>query len=373
MKTKNFNNRAWIEINHANLEHNVREVQRLMPENCELMAVVKADAYGLGAYTVAKHLYKIGIRAFAVATIDEGIRLRKAGIRGDILILGYTDPERIREIRRYRFTQTAVDHAHAEALNRKRVSIDVHLKIDTGMHRLGIPFDSVEDVQSVFRMKNLRVTGIFSHFACADSREIADVTFTNLQILRFRSLIQELKDCGISVPKAHIQSSYGLLNYPELQFDYVRCGVALYGVLSSSADKTVLSPDLKPVLTVKSRITHIQAVRKGDPVGYGRTCILQRNSLLATVSIGYGDGIPRVLSNAGQVLIHDQHVPIVGRLCMDQLIIDVTDADHVKVGDAVTIIDARKGSPASAERTAETANTITNEILSRLGSRLKNC
>lgn len=372
MKAGYYKERAWIEVNLAHLEHNVRQLQKIMPESCELMAVVKTDAYGHGAVLIAKHLNRIGVHAFAVATIDEGIQLRKAGIHGMILILGYTGPERIRDIKNNRLTQTVVDYKHAIELSVRRVRIRVHLKIDTGMHRLGIPFDSIRDVQSVIQMKYLNVTGIYSHLSCADSEDTDDIAFTRLQIVRFQNLIDTLNDNGIQLPKLHLQSSYGLLNYPDLKYDYVRCGIALYGVLSSASDKPKVSPDLRPVLSVKARVTHLQNVNRGEAIGYGRTFICERDSIIATVSIGYGDGLPRNMypASAG-IMINEKIAPLAGRISMDQLMVDVTDIKSVKEGNIVTVINDQNSCVLSVQQLAESSGTITNELLCRLGCRIK--
>ena len=363
--------RAWVELNLQNLEHNVEEITKLMPEKCQLMAVVKTDAYGHGAYQVATHLDKLGVRAYAVATVEEGIHLRKAGVRGEILILGYTSPERVRDLRKYDLTQTVTDLAHAERLNQKRRKIKVHIKVDTGMHRLGILWNRGSELRRVFQLENLQINGIFTHLSCADSREPDDVGFTYCQIQRFNEALEELHTHGITVPKTHIQSSYGLLNYPELKCDYARIGIAMYGVLSSNQHETELHPDLRPVLSVKARVTHLQDVKKGEAIGYGRLFHCERDSRIATVSIGYGDGLPRNLySQAAGALVNGKTVPFAGRISMDQLMVDVTDLDGVKVGTIATILQNHTNSALSAPAVSDAAGTISNELLSRLGVRL---
>lgn len=228
--------RAYIELNLAHLSHNAAALQAAMPQGCELMAVVKTEAYGHGAYEISTRLEKDGVKAFAVATIDEGIRLRCYGIRGDILILGFTDVHRARELKKYRLTQTLIDAAYAECLNQQGTPVRVHIGIDSGMHRLGFDADDFENIRQVFRMKNLKVDGMFTHLCCCESLEPEDVAFTKNQICRFYALIDYLKEHKVPIPKLHIQSSYGLLNYPELKCDYVREGISLYGVASTPQD-----------------------------------------------------------------------------------------------------------------------------------------
>lgn len=363
--------RAYVEVDLGNLEHNVREIQKIMPEGCQLMAVVKAQAYGHGAYDTAVHLNKMGVGSYAVATIDEGIALRRYGIKGEILILGYTAVSRARELKKYDLTQTLISFEYASLLNKQGIFVKTHLKIDTGMHRLGIPWEEFLKVEKIFSMKNLRIDGMFTHFCCADSREPADEAFTRGQIARFYALVEEMGEKGVPVPKLHMQSSYGLLNYPELSCDYVRIGIALYGVFSSTGDDTLLKPDLRPVLSLKCRVTLVRNIKAGESVGYGRAYTAERESRIALLSIGYADGYPRALScGRGRVLINGQAVPVAGRVCMDQLAVDVTDAGEVARGDVATLIGMEEDGGISAPAIADNAGSISNELLCRMGGRL---
>jgi serine/alanine racemase len=342
-----------------------------MPQGCELMAVVKTEAYGHGAYEISTRLEKDGVKAFAVATIDEGIRLRCYGIRGDILILGFSDVHRARELKKYRLTQTLIDAAYAECLNQQGTPVRVHIGIDSGMHRLGFDADDFENIRQVFRMKNLKVDGMFTHLCCCESLEPEDVAFTKNQICRFYALIDYLKEHKVPIPKLHIQSSYGLLNYPELKCDYVREGISLYGVASTPQDKTTLQLDLRPVLALKAKVILIRDVPQGDFVGYDRAYQTERDSKIAILPIGYGDGFPRNLScGKASVKIGTYIVPIIGRICMDQLAIDITDTEGVAVGDTATLIDNQENSLLSTPCVAERSDSISNEILSRMGARL---
>ena len=360
--------RAWIELNTDNLRNNVDALNQTMPQKCELMAVVKAEAYGHGAFETAVYLEKIGVKAFAVATIDEGIELRSYGIREDILILGYTSPERVRELKRFKLIQTLVSYEHAVELNSKEVKTDVHIKLDTGMHRLGFDCEDVSKIAEVFNMKNIAVKGIYTHLCAADSLSESDVIFTENQIRSFYNALDKLKAAGIKIPKTHIQSSYGLLNYPSIECDYVRAGVSLYGVLSKPDDETRLKLDLKPLLSLKSRVVMVRDIKTGDTVGYGRAFAAERDVRIAIISIGYADGLPRNLScGDASVIINGCKARIVGRICMDQTSVDVTDIENVKEGTEVTVI----GEGISAETVAEESGSITNELLSRLGRRLK--
>lgn len=363
--------RAWTEISIDNLKHNVKELQKLLPQQTKFMAVVKANGYGSGDIRIAGNLNKMGIDAFAVATLEEGIHLRKNGITGMILILGYTEPERIREIERYHLTQTVTDYEYAMRLEAHERRIPVHIKVDTGMHRLGEDYHDMEHLVKMYQCQHLQVEGIYTHLSVADSLESEDVAFTHQQICHYYDVLEYLKARGIQPGKTHIQSSYGVLNYPELCCDYARIGIAMYGVLSNM-DSVKTPVDLRPVLTVKSKIASIRAIKTGEAVGYGRAYIAEQDASIAVVTIGYADGIPRELScGKGVVLVRGQEARIIGRICMDQMMIDVTGIRKVQIGDVVTVIGSDMKEDVSAERVAEESNTITNELLSRLGNRLE--
>lgn len=363
--------RAYLEIDLNNLEHNVKVLKRAMPQKCELMAVVKAEAYGHGLYEIATHLNKIGVKAFAVATIDEGIKLRQYGVLGEILILGYTAPARAKELRKYDLTQTLIDYKYALLLDKQGYDVMTHIKVDTGMHRLGFDTKDIEKISAVFSMKHIKVSGIYTHLCAADSVDEKDIFFTNVQIESFYNLLNQLKEKGITIPKIHIQSSYGLLNYPELKCDYVRVGVSLYGVLSSPNDRTKLHLDLRPVLSLKSRVILLREIKKGESVGYSRSFVANRDSLIALLPVGYADGYPRNLScGKSYVLINGHQAPVVGKICMDQLAVDVTDIPNVKTGSIATLIGKDGKEEITAPMVAESAESITNELLSRMGHRL---
>lgn len=364
--------RAYLEIDLNNLEHNVKVLKGAMPQKCKLMAVVKAEAYGHGIYEIATHLGKIGVKAFAVATIDEGIKLRQYGVSGEILILGYTAPARAKELRKYDLTQTLIDYEYSLLLNKQGYAVMTHIKVDTGMHRLGFDAKDIENISAVFSMKHIKVSGIYTHLCAADSVDEKDIFFTNVQIESFYNLLNQLKEKGITIPKIHIQSSYGLLNYPELKCDYVRAGVSLYGVLSSPNDRTKLQLDLRPVLSLKSRVILLREIKKGDSVGYSRSFVANRDSLIAVLPVGYADGYPRNLScGKSYVLINGHQAPVVGKICMDQLAVDVTDIPDIKVGITATLIGKDDDEEISASMIADNSESITNELLSRMGQRLK--
>lgn len=363
--------RAYLEVDLSNLAHNAKVLQEAMPPKCKLMAVVKAEAYGHGMNETAAHLNRTGVRVFAVATIDEGIALRRSGISGEILILGYTVPTRAKELHKYDLIQTLVDQAHALALEQQGYHIKAHIKIDTGMHRLGYDAADLAAVMEAFSLKHVHVEGIYTHFCVSDSLADEDIQFTNLQIDAFQKLLQALSAAGIRLPKIHTQSSYGLLNYPGLEYDYARIGIALYGVFSAKGDVVKLCPPLLPVLSLKAGVASVRTIAKGETAGYGRAFTAQRDTKIAVISIGYADGVPRNLSSGnGSVLLNGQKAPIVGRICMDQLTVDATDIPDVRPGMTATLIGRDGDQEITVTDVADAAGTITNEILSRLGHRL---
>ncbi|HEX2981242.1 MAG TPA: serine racemase VanT catalytic subunit, partial [Anaerolineaceae bacterium] len=328
--------------------------------------------YGHGDVEVARYLNGAGVFSFAVATIEEGIRLRSSGIKGEILILGYTDPRRIAELVRYRLSATVVDYQHAKQLNASQKQISVHIKVDTGMHRLGESSHNAAEVERIFQCHHLKVRGMYTHLGVADSTQEADVAFTEGQIKVFYALLEQLEQRQIALPQIHLQSSFGILNYPDLLCSYARVGIALYGVLSAPGTKTKIQPTLRPALSLITRVVLIRQIAAGDSVGYGRAFTASRSTRIAVLSIGYADGVPRSLSGGrGQVLIHGCRAPIIGLICMDQLTVDVTDIDDVQRGDIATLIGEDGPDAITAEETAAASGTIPNDLLSRLGSRLE--
>lgn len=362
--------RAWIEINAKNLIHNVTEIKKVIPRHTNIMAIVKANAYGHGIVEVSKILASIGICDFAVATLEEGILLRKNGIQGNILILGYTNFTDLQYVIEYDLIQTIIDYEYAKKVSLLNLSskLKVHVKINTGMNRIGERYDHFDHIEAIFTNPSLDILGTYSHLCVADSDKANDIDFTWLQISHFDTCIQKIKEMGYHPGKIHLQSSYGIVNYPNLNYDYVRPGILMYGVHSSKNIKPKIELDLKPVLSLKARITSIRTIERGETVSYGRIFKADMPRKIASISIGYADGYPRNLFSKGAlVLIDRKYVPIVGRICMDQLMIDITNISKVEVGDVVTLIDDDK---ISALEISDKIETITNELLCGLGSRL---
>jgi len=362
--------RAWIETNLTALEQNLSDIQAKTPEDCEIMAVVKANAYGHGVKGVAEHLAKRGVNTFAVATVTEAVQLREYVPQAEILVLGCTHPNDVKFLHDKKLTQLVQDGVYARALEDTGYKLNIHIAIDTGMHRLGIEPKNFSEIENIYNSKNLTVKGIATHLASPDSFEQSEIDFTNKQLEMFAELIRNLKAKGYTVGKQHTQSSYGIYNYPEIKNDYVRPGIMLYGVQSQN-DKTKVKPNLYPVLSLKAIIAQVRWIEAGESVSYSRTYTANKRMKIATVCIGYADGIPRqASSNGANGLVRGNKVQIIGRICMDMLILDVTNVKDVEAGDVATFIGKDGNEEIRCEDLAEAAGTITNDVLAGLSDRL---
>ena len=369
MYLKDDTGRAWLEISLENIKWNYERLMECVPKETKCMAIVKADGYGHGAVKVSQMLEKIGCEYFAVAALDEALELRNANIDKEILVLGYTMPQDAFLLEKYNIVQTIADLNHAKQLNQSGHKVRTHLAIDTGMNRLGIHYQDYESIKEVLSLENIKVEGVFSHFSVADSNTKSDVAFTRHQIEAFTGLWKKLQQDGYSNLSFHMQSSYAMMFYPMENMQYVRPGIALYGCGSNSSEEKFPIP-LKPCLELKCRIGCIRKVSIGEYVSYGRTYEAKEERTVAVAAIGYADGLPRSLSGKGMGLIHGVRVPILGRICMDQTMFDITGIDGICEGDIVTLIGTDGNQEIKAVDMAMSAGTITNELLSRLGSRL---
>ncbi len=363
--------RAWLELDAAALRENIRLLQKRLPDGCRLMPVVKADAYGHGAVLIAKELQKEGVQAFCVAGVREGVQLRRNGIRGLILVLGYTHPKQFPLLCAYQLTQTVIDAAYAKQLNDYGECIHVHIGIDTGMHRLGIRSSMLDEIRAVYELEHLCVDGLFTHLCASDTMAERECSYTKAQAEAFYDLIGQLQSMGYPCPNLHIQASYGVWNYPQLAGDYARVGIALYGVLSTKED-TEKWKELQPVLSLKARIATVKTLYEGESAGYGIQFTARRTMRIATLTIGYADGLPRALScGVGGALVHGVYAPVIGRVCMDQTTVDISNIPSVQAGEEAVLIGRCGQLQISVCDIASQAGTITNEILSRMGARLE--
>ncbi len=366
-ETYNPKGRAWIEISTKALANNIVEFQKRIPDSCKVMAILKADAYGHGAVLLGKYLNQLKITNFGVATIDEAIALRKGKVKGEILILGYTDIHDLRLVEKYDLTQTLVSYDYATLANEMNVKIKCNLAIDTGMHRLGINYEDKDLYNKIKQLKNIKLTGMFSHLCVADEKKIESIEYTQLQLKRFDEWVSLIgkEDCI----DCHILSSYGALNYPQGAHDMIRLGLGMFGVYSTTEDINY-HDHLVPVLSIKSRIALIRELDENEKVGYGLEYTTHKQTKIAVVAGGYGDGLPRELSYKGRVLIQGQFCHIVGRTCMDQFMVDVSCLNDVQAGEIVTIIGEDGQNVIRVEELANLANSISNEVLCQLKSRL---
>jgi len=365
--------RAWVEVDLKALAHNVRTLKSFISPQTQLMAVVKADAYGHGAITVAQTALEHGADCLAIATLAEGVELRQAGISVDvpILILGAINaPEDIKAIAAWQLEPTICDFQQAlvfsETMREIGESLPVHLKLDTGMSRLGTNWEEATTfVQLVKQLSNLHLKSIYSHFATADESE---PTVMNLQHQRFGHAIAQLKSAGIAIPCLHLANSAATLRDRSCHYDLVRVGLALYGLYPSPHLTTAI--ELKPVLQVKAKITQVKTISRGEGISYGHKFIANQDTKIAVVGIGYADGVPRNLSNRLQGIVRGQLVSQVGTITMDQLMLDVNTIPNLQPGEIVTLIGQDQDSTITAEEWANSLDTIAWEILCGFKHRL---
>ncbi|MCD6583258.1 MAG: alanine racemase [Candidatus Omnitrophica bacterium] len=353
----------WIEIKLENLRKNLSLVRRYVGESVKILATVKQNAYGHGLIRIAKELDNLGVNFFGVGSLEEAIALRECGIKKPILVLTALLPSTIKLLIKYRVKPTVVDLAFARRLDKeaKRLAkkVDIHIKVDTGMGRLGVWWeDAKKFICKVCNLKNLYVEGLFTHFPSADT----DYSFTTFQIKSFNTLIKECAKEGIFFRYLHSANSIALIKYKSSHFNLVRPGLILYGINPYSR----MNIELAPLLSLKSKVIFLKKVDRGRSISYGRTYITKRPTTIATVGCGYADGYPFVLSNRGKVIIKGEFFNIVGRVCMDHFMIDIGSNEKIKIRDTVTLIGKEKNAYLKAEDLAGWANTIPYEIVSRL-------
>ena len=363
--------RTWAAIDLDALTNNYRLLRDLLPEGCRLLAPVKANGYGHGAVPVTKKLEALGADMLSVACVEEGEELRRAGVRMPILCMGVTPAQLTGELLDFDITQTVEDLEAGEALSREAVRLGrklrVHLKVDTGMGRLGIYWgdgDNSAAAQALIRLcelPGLEVEGMFTHFGMADS----DPLYTMDQMDRFLAARATVEEAGFSLKICHCAASSAVLHYPRTHMDMVRPGIALYGHYPDPERDGAEVPGLRPVMTLYSRICAVRPMPAGSRISYGGTAVLERDSRLAVLPIGYGDGLPRVLSNKLQVRIGGRLCPVVGRVCMDMCMVDVTDLPQAEVGEVAEIYG-----PGLTDRAAAQAGTISYELLCHVAPRV---
>ena len=357
------------EVDLGALEFNYRQIKKRIPEDVKLLAVVKADAYGHGAIPVSLRLEKLGVEYLGVAIPEEGVELRKGGVKTPILVLGGIFGEEVDQIFRFRLTPVIFGKESLKILSReaerRRRKVKVHLKVDTGMGRLGVPLNLWPDfLREVRRFPKIETEGILSHFSMTDEEK----GFTQDQWRAFQGAVAIAQKLGISSQYLHMASSATLTAFPGYSAKLVRPGIMLYGSYPSPTFRSLIP--LKPVMTLKTRIHFLKSVPPGTRISYGGTFKAKRESLIATLPIGYADGYSRHLSNLGEVLIHGKRAPVVGKVCMDFIMVDVTDIPCVSAGDEVVLMGRQGKEQITPEEIAEKINSISYEVLCLIGKRV---
>lgn len=362
---------VWAEINLDTIATNTKNTKKLIGDK-ELIAIVKADCYGHGAVDVVPTLLESGASRLAVAMLTEAIELRENNINAPIVILGYTPLYLGEELINYDIEQTVYDLDYAKELSKIAISLNkkakIHIAIDTGMGRIGfLPGDdTVKTINEVYNLEGLEVIGIYSHFSTSDEK---DKTYANEQLFKFKKVMGDLKAIGIEIPLKHISNSGAIIDMPETYLNGVRPGIILYGYYpSNEVSKDNIS--VKPALTLKAKIAHVKELHKDMYISYGKTFKTNKKTIVATLPIGYGDGYPRALSENAKVIVNGKFASILGRICMDQCMIDVTDIENVKTGDEVIILGEEGDLKFNADDMAKALGTINYEILCRIKSRI---
>lgn len=369
----NFMYLTKAEIDLDSLAHNFAVIKEHVGVKRKILAAVKADAYGHGAVVIARKLVDLGVNMLGVATIKEAIELRKAGLKCPILILSGSLEQQVEEIIDYDITQTIYTLSLARALSdcalRRNKQVKIHIKVDTGMGRIGILLERVlKIVEEIQRLPNLVIEGIFTHLAVADVDDEENISYTTRQIANFQKLLNLMKENNVHIPIKHAANSACIINYPESYFDMVRPGIMLYGAYPSalSCQKVIL----KPVMSLKTRIINLKTIPPGSSISYGRTFISGRESQIATIAIGYADGYDRSLSNKADVIFQGERAPLVGTICMDMCMADVTDIKSVHIGDEVILFGKYGNEEIPVDELAKKINTISYEILSNINRRV---
>lgn len=362
---------VWAEIDLDNLAFNMQQIKSVTSSE-EIIAVVKADGYGHGALDIVPTLLDNGANGLAVAVIDEAIELRKGGVQCPIMILGFTNPSLLHNIIKYDIQQTVFTYDLALQLSqiaeKNNKVAKIHIAVDTGMRRIGfLPNEkSIEEVYKISKLPNIVIEGLFSHFSTADE---FDKYYSYYQLENYNWFYREMIKRGIKVNKRHIANSAAIIDMPYTHFEAVRAGIILYGYYPSD-EVTKNKIQLKPVMSLKTNVVHIKTLPKGEYISYGRKFVTQKQSVIATLPVGYADGYTRLLGNKAKVIIKGKFAPIVGRICMDQCMIDITEIPNVSIGDEVILMGEQDGLKFTAEDFADALGTISYEVTCMISKRV---
>lgn len=364
--------RVIAEVNTAAIRHNYREIRKIVPKDTDIMAIIKADGYGHGAIEVANILQKEGANRFAVAIAKEGEELRESGITSPILILGYTPAADIEVLIKNDLTQTVCSYEMAEYISYEASklgkTVNIHIKVDTGMGRIGFLSQpqSVEEIKKIAELPNINMEGIFTHFSTSDEE---DTTYTKDQWSIFLGFLHELSEVGIEIPLIHAANSAATLVHDYTHLNVIRPGIILYGYYPSKYlnGKRI---NLLPAMTLKTQVVHVKELPEGHFIGYSRKYQTTHTTKIATIPIGYADGYSRRLSNKGRVLIRGKYAPVVGNICMDQFMVDVSEISNVSIGDEVVVFGTQGENSIPVEELAELMDTINYEVMCMIGKRV---
>ena len=367
--------RCWASVDLAALSQNYRSIRRFLTPGCRYLAIVKADGYGHGAATVASLLQKEGADWFGVATMEEALKLRRQGIYRPILVLGYTDPTAAAVLASNTITQTLFSEEYALQLAQEAAragcTVDCHVKIDTGMSRLGFEAENPGTVPLIEKLaaeSRLRLTGIFTHFAVADEDTEVSREFTERQFTLFMQVCNRLQAAGVNVGLRHCCNSAGTLLHPDYHLDMCRIGLSQYGLDPDPCMKDLLQ--IRPAMSLYTVVSMVKEIPAGATVSYGRQYTAPSPRRIATVAIGYADGYPRALSNRAEMLLHGKRAPVVGRVCMDQLMLDVTDIPEARMGDIAVAAGCEGDESITFDDWARWAGTINYEVLCGISKRV---
>ncbi len=365
---------AWIEISVKALRDNIRNLKKCVKQPTQLMGVIKADGYGHGSDKVAELLMEENVNLFAVIMVEEGIELREKGFWQPILVLGVTPEEDYRKLIEYNLIPTIFTFEQADGLNQTAKhlgrQVPIHLKFDSGMGRLGFASveESVPEIKKIFDLPNIVVEGAFSHLATAD--QIKDTSFARQQFAKFQIMLEKLEENGLVIPKKHLANSAATMNFPEMHLDMVRPGTAMYGLYPGPEIAAASKIKLYPAMEAKAKLVQIKTISTETPVGYGGTFVSERETLIGVVPMGYVDGVFRQLANKGEVLVRSKRCPIVGNICMDQFMVDLTDLAEVRIGDEVVLFGAQGEERILADEVGAHVGTISIEVVTRMGKRM---
>lgn len=372
MENLNDTRPVALEINLDNLIYNIKSLRNTLKKETLIMAIVKADGYGHGAITASKTFLENGADRLGVSILPEAVELRKSGIKEPIVVLNYTPPSQYEKVLEHNLIQNIYSYEDAKKLSETAYNMDklaiIHIKIDTGMGRIGFLPDreSIEDIKRISNLKNIKIEGIFTHFSSSDEK---DKDYTRKQFEKFKWLVGELEKDGVNIDIKHVSNSAAILDLPEYDLDMVRPGIILYGHYpSEEVSKKRL--DIKPAMTLKSSISNIKIVPQNTSISYNRVFTTKRKSLIGTLPIGYGDGYSRMLTEKAEVAINGKRVPVIGKICMDQLMVDLSDLKKVNIKDEAILFGYENGVSPSVEEVAKWLGTANYEVICMMSRRL---